>query len=224
MTKKIPRTELAAMIDHTLLKPGATRNQILTVCAEAKQYTFASVCVNSCWVDVCSTFLKESAIAVCTVVGFPLGAAETQAKVCEAETAVKNGASEIDMVLNIGKFLSDTQEDTEYVQNDIQEVVEAVSPHMVKVILETGLLTNDQIVKACIYVKKAGAHFVKTSTGFGPPFTLEHVELMRSTVGKTMGVKAAGGIKSYQDAVKVIEAGANRIGASAGVTIVEGAP
>jgi deoxyribose-phosphate aldolase len=224
MTKNISRNELAAMIDHTLLKPGATRNQILTVCAEGKQYTFASVCVNSCWVDVCYNFLKDTDTAVCSVVGFPLGAAETQAKVCEAETAVNQGASEIDMVLNIGKFLSNTQEDTEYVQNDIQKVVEAVSPNVVKVILETGLLTNDQIVQACMFAQEAGAHFVKTSTGFGPPFKLEHIKLMRHTVGDTMGVKAAGGIKSYTDAVQVIEAGANRIGASAGVTIVEGAP
>lgn len=224
MTENISKSELASMIDHTLLKPDATRKQILTVCSEGKKYKFAAVCVNSCWVSVCSEYLKDSDTAVCSVVGFPLGAAETHSKVYEAKTAVNQGASEVDMVLNIGKFLSNTPEDTEYVHNDIQAVVKAVSPCTVKVILETGLLTDEDILRACLYAREAGAHFVKTSTGFGPPFELTHVNLMHKAVGETMGIKAAGGIKSYTDAVQVIQAGATRIGASAGVAIIKGAP
>ncbi len=219
----ITERELAKMIDHTLLKADATRDQIVTLCEEGKKYTFASVCINSCWVSLCSHELSTTDVKVCSVVGFPLGAADTAAKAFEAEKAVEMGASEIDMVMNIGKFLSGTLKDIEYVTNDITTVVEAASPSIVKVILETGLLTDEQIVTACGIAKKAGAHYVKTSTGFGPPFALNHVTLMRKTVGD-MGVKAAGGIKTYERAVEVIKAGATRIGASAGVHILEGAP
>jgi deoxyribose-phosphate aldolase len=209
------------MIDHTMLKADATRNQIRTLCKEGKKYGFAAVCVNSCWVPFCSHELDNTDVKVCSVVGFPLGAADTSVKAFEAKKAVENGASEIDMVLNVGMFLSKRPADVDYVKKDIRAVVAAASPAIVKVILETGLLTDEQIVTACILAQKAGAHYVKTSTGFGPPFELDHIVLMRKTVD--VGIKAAGGIKTYQDAVAVINAGATRIGASAGVTIVEGA-
>lgn len=217
----ITRQNLAEMIDHTLLKANATRDQIKTLCNEGKEYGFAAVCVNSCWVPLCSHELDNTDVNVCSVVGFPLGAADTSVKAFEAKKAVENGASEIDMVLNVGMFLSKRPADTDYVKKDIAAVVKAASPGIVKVILETGLLTDEQIVTACILAEKAGAHYVKTSTGFGPPFELDHIVLMRKTVD--LGIKAAGGIKTYQDAVTVINAGATRIGASAGVTIVEGA-
>lgn len=218
----ITKDELAKMIDHTLLRADATRDQIMTLCEEGKMYTFAAVCVNSCWVSLCSHELNSTDVKVCSVVGFPLGAADTAAKAFEAKKAVENGAAEIDMVMNVGKFLSGTLKDVEYVKEDIKAVVKAASPSIVKVILETGLLTDEQIVTACTFAKESGAHYVKTSTGFGPPFELNHVVLMRKTVGD-MGVKAAGGIKTYQRAVEVIKAGATRIGASAGVHILEGA-
>lgn len=214
---KLSKSELARMIDHTLLKPTATRDQILHLCEEGRKYQFASVCVNGCWVKFCADTLKNTGVRVCSVVGFPLGAMETAVKVYEARKAVEDGAAETDMVMNVGKFLSG---DVLYVENDIQEVVKV--SRLVKVILETGYLTDEQVVKASELAKRAGAHYVKTSTGFGPLFEMRHVSLMRQTVGKDMGVKAAGGINSFQKAMEVIEAGADRIGASAGVKIVEG--
>jgi deoxyribose-phosphate aldolase len=220
----LSRNELAKMIDHTLLKPNATRNHILRLCEEGKTSGFASVCVNSCWVTFCAHNLKDSTVNVCSVVGFPLGAADSSVKAYEARKAVEDGASEIDMVMNVGRFLSGTSEDIEYVIEDIRQVVKAASSLTVKVILETGFLSDEQIIQASNLAKKAGAHFVKTSTGFGPPFETRHITLMRQTVGKNMGVKAAGGIRDYKRALEVIEAGANRIGASAGVKILEGAP
>ncbi len=214
---KLSKNELARMIDHTLLKPTATRDQILQLCEEGRKFQFASVCVNGCWVKLCAETLKNTEVRVCSVVGFPLGAMETAVKVYEATLAVEDGAAEIDMVMNVGKFLSG---DVPYVENDIHEVVKV--SRLVKVILETGYLTDEEVVRASELAKRAGAHYVKTSTGFGPPFELRHISLMRKTVGKDMGVKAAGGINSFQKAMEVIEAGADRIGASAGVKIVEG--
>jgi deoxyribose-phosphate aldolase len=220
---KISRKDLAGMIDHTLLAPTATEEQITVLCEEAKEYGFASVCVNSCWVSLCRGLLEHSEVKVCSVVGFPLGAMATPAKAYEAGRAVEDGAHEIDMVMNVGKFLSGTPEDFNYVGDDIRAVVKAGSGNPVKVILETGYLSDEQVVKACGIAQKAGAHFVKTSTGFGPPFEMRHIVLMRRTVGGTMGVKAAGGIKTYEKAVEVIQAGASRIGASAGAAIVKSA-
>jgi deoxyribose-phosphate aldolase len=224
ITVNLSRNELAKMIDHTLLKPNATRNDISRLCEEGKTAGFASVCVNSCWVTFCARNLTGSTVNVCSVVGFPLGAAESSVKAYEAKKAVEDGASEIDMVMNVGRFLSGAPEDREYVKRDIEQVVEAAFPLIVKVILETGFLGDEQIIQASNLAREAGAHFVKTSTGFGPPFETHHITLMRQTVGQIMGVKAAGGIRDYQRALEVIEAGANRIGASAGVKILEGAP
>ncbi|MBU7013393.1 MAG: deoxyribose-phosphate aldolase [Theionarchaea archaeon] len=219
MSKK----DLAKVIDHTLLASTATQEQITVLCEEGKEHGFASVCVNSCWVSLCKSLLENCEVKVCSVVGFPLGAMATPAKAYEAERAVKDGADEIDMVMNVGKFLSGTPGDLIYVKSDIKAVVEAASGNPVKVILETGHLSDEQVAMACRIAQEAGAHFVKTSTGFGPPFEMKHVTLMRKAVGDTMGVKAAGGIKTYEKAVEVIQAGASRIGASAGVAIVKAA-
>lgn len=211
---------LAAMIDHTLLKPDATEEQVRKLCEEALTYQFASVCVNAHWVKKASEWLQGSAVKVCTVVGFPLGATTKETKAFETRQAIKNGASEIDMVLNIGALKSG---DENTVKDDIAAVVEAADGYLVKVILETGLLSEDEIVKACQLAKEAGAHFVKTSTGFGyGGATVEHVQLMRKTVGDQVGVKASGGIRDGETARKMIEAGANRIGASSSVAIVSG--
>ncbi|MBU6997331.1 MAG: deoxyribose-phosphate aldolase [Theionarchaea archaeon] len=220
---KISKKDLAGMIDHTLLASTATQDKIAVICKEGKEYGFASVCVNSCWVSLCKSLLESCEVKVCSVVGFPLGAMATAAKAYEAGRAVQDGADEIDMVMNVGKLLPGTPEDLLYVKNDIKAVVEVASGNPVKVILETGYLSDEQVVTACRIAEDAGAHFVKTSTGFGPPFEMKHIRLMRSTVGNTMGVKAAGGIKTYEKAIEVIQAGASRIGASAGVTIVKGA-
>ncbi|MGC1122992.1 MAG: deoxyribose-phosphate aldolase [Candidatus Methanofastidiosia archaeon] len=219
----ISKKDLARMIDHTLLASTATQEQITILCEEGREYGFASVCVNSCWVSLCRSLLEHGEVTVCSVVGFPLGAMATPAKAYEAGRAVEDGANEIDMVMNVGKFLSGTPEDLIYVKNDIQAVVEAASGNLVKVILETGHLSDEQVVTACRIAQEAGAHFVKTSTGFGPPFEMKHILLMRKTVGDAMGVKAAGGIRTYEKAVEVVQAGASRIGASAGVAIVKGA-
>ncbi len=210
---------VAAMIDHTLLKPTAQKNDILRLCEEAKMYRFASVCVNPYWVKLCSEVLSGTGIDVCTVVGFPLGATTTYAKTKETEEAIKNGATEIDMVINIGAL---KDKDYKAVQHDIEEVVKAASGNVVKVIIECCYLTDEEKITACIISKAAGAHFVKTSTGFGSwGARAEDVLLMRKTVGEEMGVKAAGGIRSYEDAVKMIKSGANRLGTSSGVKIAK---
>lgn len=213
---------IAKYIDHTLLKANATEAQIRRLCEEASEYHFASVCVNTCYVPLAAELLKGSGVKTCCVVGFPLGAMSTAAKAFEAADAVKNGAEEVDMVINIGavKF-----GDWDYVAKDIEEVVKASHDKaLVKVIIETCLLTDDEKVLACRTAKDAGADFVKTSTGFSiGGATVEDIRLMRETVGAEMGVKASGGIKTYEDAIAMIEAGATRIGASSGIAIVEGA-
>lgn len=212
---------LAQMIDHTLLKPEATKEQIRTLCEEAKTYGFCSVCVNSGYVKECAEILKSSGVKVCTVVGFPLGAMSTAAKAYEAKTAVEDGASEIDMVVHVGMIKS---RDWEYVRNDIRSVVEASGKEaIVKVILETCLLTDPEKKKVCQIAKEAGAAFVKTSTGFSAGgATLEDIRLMRETVGETMGVKASGGVRDAAFAKELVNAGATRLGASAGIAIVKG--
>ena len=215
--------DIAGLIDHTLLRPDATRDEILKLCREAVQYKFASVCVNSCWAPLVAAELAGSSVKVCSVVGFPLGANLTEAKVAETEAALRAGAREIDMVQNIGALKSG---DEKTVQADIYAVVQAAhgAGAIVKVILETCLLSDDQKTKACLLAKAAGADFVKTSTGFGSAGATEHdVALMRRMVGPAMGVKASGGIRTFTDAKKMIAAGANRIGASASVKIVQDA-
>ncbi|HBU58467.1 MAG TPA: deoxyribose-phosphate aldolase [Verrucomicrobiales bacterium] len=213
-------SELASYIDHTLLKPDATREQIEQLCTEAAEHQFTSVCVNGSRVELAYSLLEESDVQVCTVVGFPLGAMDADAKRYETEAAVDAGANEIDMVMNIGRF-KDGEHD--YIVREIRDVVEAADDRVVKVILETCLLTNDQIEKACKLVVQAQAHFVKTSTGFGNAgATLEHVRLMRETVGQFAGVKAAGGVRNSEDARAMIQAGATRIGTSNGIAIVSG--
>lgn len=210
--------ELAAKIDHTLLKANATRSDILRVCDEAKRYHTASVCVNSCWASVVHDALKGSGVKVCCVVGFPLGAMSTAAKAFETEQAVNDGAEEIDMVINVGMARAG---EWEAVQKDIKAVVDAAGKAAVKVILETCLLNDEEKVRACMAAKDAGADFVKTSTGFSTAgATVEDVRLMRKTVGDDMGVKAAGGIRNRETALAMIEAGANRIGASATGAII----
>ena len=218
-SKRISPEELALMIDHTNLKPYATKKDISKLCSEAIKYQFGAVCVNSHYVMLCENLLKKSNVEIASVVGFPLGACSTETKVCETQNAIQNGATEIDMVLNIGLF---KDKNYELVKDDIYKVVKAADGAIVKVILETGYMTDEEIVEACKLVMEAEAHFVKTSTGFGPMGAyVDHVKLMRETVGKNFGVKAAGGIKNAKDAVRMINAGANRIGASAGVNIIE---
>ena len=219
--------EVAALIDHTLLKPDATRDEILKLCAEAKQFGFATVVVNPTWVATAAAALRDTPVKVCTVVGFPLGATLATVKAAETEEAVKLGAEEIDMVINVGALKSG---DDELVEQDIRGVVAAArrGGALVKVILECALLTDEEKVRACWCARAAGADFVKTSTGFGPGGAAAHdVELMRLTVGPEMGVKAAGGIRSYQELKAMLSAGATRIGASASVRILQeaaGAP
>ena len=213
-------SKLASYIDHTLLKPDATRAQLEQLCTEAAEHQFSTVCVNSSRVELAYSLLEDSDVQVCTVVGFPLGAMDADAKRYETEVAVDLGASEIDMVMNVGRF-KDGEHD--YIVREIRDVVEAADDRVVKVILETCLLTNDEIAQACKLVTQAQAHFVKTSTGFGNAgATLEHVRLMRETVGQFAGVKAAGGVRNANDAQAMIEAGATRIGTSNGVAIVSG--
>jgi len=212
---------LAGMIDHTLLKAEATPDDVRTLCEEALRFHFASVCVNSCYVPMCAAALKGSGVAVCTVVGFPLGAVTTAIKQTETEQAVKAGASEIDMVINIGMLKA---RDDRYVENEIGAVCNTAhrGGALCKVIIETALLTDDEKTRACLLAKRAGADFVKTSTGFSKAgATAADVALMRRTVGIETGVKAAGGIRSREDALTMISAGASRIGASASVKIVE---
>lgn len=215
--------ELAGMIDHTLLKPDATEAQITKLCEEAREHGFASVCVNPGWVPLAADLLDGSAVRVCTVIGFPLGATTSTAKAFEAMDALRNGATEVDMVINMGLLKSGKDDE---VREDIAVVAEEVREKaLLKVILETGLLTDAEKVKACQLAKEAGADFVKTSTGFGHGgATVADVALMRKTVGPEMGVKASGGIRDYETAMAMIQAGANRIGASAGISIVAAAP
>ena len=211
---------LGKLIDHTLLKPEATREEVVKLCEEAKKYRFASVCVNTTWVPLCKAMLAGTDVMVCAVVGFPLGAMTPTAKAYEAREAVRQGAREIDMVINIGALKS---RDYETVFEDICRVVKSSAPAGVKVILETSALTQEEKIIAISLSKLAGAAFVKTSTGFGKGgATVEDVQLMRKLVGSELGVKASGGVRTVEDAVKMAQAGANRIGASASVAIVTG--
>ncbi|MCY6371299.1 deoxyribose-phosphate aldolase [Clostridium ganghwense] len=213
--------KLQGYIDHTLLKPQATEEQIIKICEEAKKYEFASVCVNAYYAPLVSKELEGTNVKTCVVVGFPLGATTKEVKAFETKQAIENGANEVDMVINVGA-LKDKKYDV--VKEDIKAVVEAAKEKaLVKVILENCLLTKDEIVKACELSKEAGADFVKTSTGFSTGgATVEDLKLMRETVGTEMGVKASGGVRTKEDAEAVIAAGANRIGASASIAIVEG--
>ena len=213
---------LAGLIDHTLLKPDATADKVAQLCFEAKKYHFASVCVNPTNVKLCSDLLKDTDVKVCTVIGFPLGATSTAVKVFETQNAIENGATEIDMVMNIGALKAG---DSEIVAHDIHEVAQAAhgAGALLKVIIETSLLTDEEKVIACLLAKEAGADYVKTSTGFsGGGATVHDIALMRRTVGPELGVKASGGIHSTEEAEQMIAAGATRIGASAGVKIVQG--
>lgn len=215
-----PAAELAKLIDHTLLKPDASREQIVRLCEEAVQYGFASVCVNPCWVRLCASAVQGSGVLVCSVVGFPLGANVMRVKAMEAARAVQDGADEIDMVMNIGMLKSGEHR---YVEEDIRGVVRAAAPAHVKVIIEACLLTDREKIYACLLAQGAGAHFVKTSTGFSTGgATAADVALMRRVVGTNMGVKAAGGIRDLEAAQAMVAAGADRIGASASVSIVSG--
>jgi deoxyribose-phosphate aldolase len=213
---------IASMIDHTLLKPDATPDQIAQLCFEARKYNFASVCVNPANVKLCAELLRGSKVKVCSVIGFPLGANTPDVKVMEAQLAVQQGASEIDMVINIGALKGG---DLQLVARDIRGIVRAVhsAGAILKVIIETALLTDEEKVTACLLAKEAGADFVKTSTGFsGGGATVEDISMMRRVVGPAMGVKASGGIRTTEDAEKMVQAGATRIGASASVKIVQG--
>ena len=213
---------LARKIDHTLLKPEATTDDIKALCEEARKYDFASVCINPGYVTLCSDLLKGTDVKVCTVIGFPLGSTTTETKKYEAEQAIMNGAEEIDMVINVGRL---KQGDYEYVFRDVNQVVLAAKSHeaICKVILETALLTDEEKIKACIICKQAGADFVKTSTGFSKGgATAGDVALMKYVVGSSVGVKASGGIRSREDAERMVASGADRIGASASVKIVLG--
>ena len=212
---------IAAMIDHTLLKPEATPAQVEKLCAEAAEYHFASVCVNPVYIPLAARLLKDTGVKVCCVVGFPLGAIAPEQKAAEAASCAAMGAEELDMVIHIGAAKAG---DWALMQRDIEGVVKAAAGRTVKVIIETCLLTDEEKVKACEAAKAAGAHFVKTSTGFSTGGATTHdIALMRKTVGPEMGVKASGGIRDYATAMAMIEAGANRIGASAGIEIVAAA-
>lgn len=208
------------LIDLTALKPNTNKESILKLIAEAKTYDFASVCVNPCWVALAHQELKNTDVKVCTVIGFPLGANTTEVKVFETKDAIEKGAQEIDMVINIA-MLKDKEYD--YVENEIHQIVEATKDKaIVKVIIETCLLTDEEKIKACELSQKAGADFVKTSTGFSTGgATVHDIALMRKTVGAEMGVKASGGVHTHEEALAMVEAGATRIGASAGVKLLK---
>ena len=213
--------KLNKFIDHTILKPETTQEQVEKILSEAKEYDFASVCVNPTWVSLAAESLKDSDVKVCTVIGFPLGANTSAVKAFETKDAIANGADEIDMVINVGALKAGNDA---LVLDDIKAVVDASGDKLVKVIIEACLLTDDEKVRACQLSKEAGADYVKTSTGFSTGgATVPDVVLMRKTVGPDMGVKASGGARSYEDAIAFIEAGASRIGASSGVAIMNGA-
>ncbi|WP_283705833.1 deoxyribose-phosphate aldolase [Clostridium perfringens] len=215
------KQQLAKMIDHTILKPEADKASIEKLCKEALEYNFASVCINPTNVELAAKLLKGSEVKVCTVIGFPLGANTMEVKAFETKDAIAKGADEVDMVINIGRL---KDKDYEYVEKDIKAVVDAADKKaLTKVIIETCLLTEEEKVKACELAKKAGADFVKTSTGFSTGgATPEDIKLMRENVGPEMGVKASGGVRSIEDAEAVIKNGATRIGASASIAICEG--
>ena len=221
----ISRKKLAKMMDSTVVKPTATKNQIEKLCKEAIQYCFGCVCVNPVYVKMAATLLKDSNVKICSTIAFPFGVSLPEIKASEAVKAVENGAEELDMVINLSALKSG---DYECVKKDIAAVVDVKrlsNEVIVKVIIETAYLTNEEKMIACKLAKEAGADFVKTSTGFfGKGATIEDIKLMRRTVGTDMGVKAAGGIRTYDDAVAMIKAGANRIGTSTAVAIVKGAP
>jgi deoxyribose-phosphate aldolase len=214
--------DLAGMIDHTLLKPDASIFEINQLCEEAIQNNFASVCVNPSYVETCFNLIKSSNVKICTVIGFPLGATTTQSKFLEAEEAIKNGAEELDMVINVGKL---KDKDYQFVLYDLKVIADLSKKHLCisKVILETCLLSDDEKVAGCLLAKEAGLNFVKTSTGFSKSgATVHDVALMKFVVGEKLQVKASGGIRSYEDVIAMINAGATRLGASASVKIIAG--
>ncbi len=215
------KKDLARMIDHTILKADATEMEVEKLCTEALEYNFASVCINPSMVEKAANMLKGSDVKVCTVIGFPLGATTTEVKAFETEDVIKKGATEVDMVINIGKL---KEGNIEYVKKDIEAVVNAAKGKaLTKVIIETCLLTDEEKVTACKLSKEAGADFVKTSTGFSTGgATASDIKLIRETVGPDLGVKASGGVRSLEDAMAMIENGATRIGASASIAICEG--
>lgn len=216
--KQYSKKELAKFMDHTILKPEATADQVKKICQEAREYGFFSVCINPSYVELVKKELEGSDVKVCTVVGFPLGATTTESKAFETSEAVLNGADEIDMVINVGRL---KMKDYDYVRDEIATVVNSARGKLVKVIIETSLLDEDEIVKASELTKAGGADFVKTSTGFSTAGAkAENVKLMRETVGPNFGVKASGGIRTLEDALKMIENGATRLGVSASVSII----
>ncbi|MGI5966519.1 MULTISPECIES: deoxyribose-phosphate aldolase [Anaerotruncus] len=216
------KADIAKMCDHTLLKAFAEDGQIEKLCNEAKEYHFASVCVNPCYVAKAAELLKGTGVNICTVIGFPLGANTPETKAFETKDAIAKGATEVDMVINVGALKSGRTDD---VYNDIKAVVDAANGTLTKVIIETCYLTDEEKVAVCKLAQKAGADFVKTSTGFGTGGANAHdVKLMKDTVGDTMKVKASGGMRTYEDVVPVLEAGADRLGVSASIAICEGAP
>ena len=214
------KQQLAKMIDHTILKPEADKASIEKLCKEALEYNFASVCINPTNVELAAKLLKGSEVKVCTVIGFPLGANTMEVKAFETKDAIAKGADEVDMVINIGRL---KDKDYEYVEKDIKAVVDAADKKaLTKVIIETCLLTEEEKVKACELAKKAGADFVKTSTGFSTGgATPEDIKLMRETVGPNIGVKASGGVRTREDMIALIEAGASRIGTSSGPKLMK---
>lgn len=222
MAEAFDRNLLPSMIDHTLLKPDANEAAIRKLCEEAVRHRFRSVCVNGTWVALCQDIIQGTGVGVAAVCGFPLGAMETSVKAREAAIAAEQGASEIDMVLQVGRLLAGEEE---AVLRDIEAVVRAVEGQaIVKVIMETGLLTEAAKIAACRLAVQAGAHFVKTSTGFGPGGAdVRDIALMRANVPEGIGVKASGGIRDFKTALAMIQAGANRLGTSAGVAIMNGA-
>jgi len=218
---ELSKNAMASLIDHTLLKPDSTKDMVEKLCSEADQYKFKSVCINPFWIPYASELLKNSLVKICTVIGFPLGANATSTKVAETISSINSGADEVDMVINVGSLKT---LDTKTVENDIKSVVTAAdNKAIVKVILETCLLNNNEIELASKISLNAGAHFVKTSTGFSSGgATEEAIKIMRKTVGNDMGVKASGGVRDRAGALMMLEAGATRIGASAGIAIVTG--
>lgn len=213
------RKELSKYFDHTILKPEATQADVVKICDEAKEFGFFSVCVNPVHIPLVAAELKGAGVKICSVVGFPLGANSSEIKAAETKLVIEQGADEIDMVINVGALKEDN---LSFVEKDIKAVVKAANGCIVKVIIETCLLNDDQKIKACQASKNAGAHFVKTSTGFSTGgATTEDVVLMKKTVGDQLKVKASGGIKTFDDAINMINVGADRIGASAGVEIIE---